>query len=305
MYFSGRLFRISGYFYAQISFRNKLIIVRMKWMKKLTYSLFFSLSSIAAAITGNASLIVDFNSPTFNTGGLNGQNGWTVSSPADVSVVNGGLSYSNGSVVHNGGGQKLSLLGGDNSRASIALPTTYTAGSTFYFSFLFEHNSGDNFLWFAFAGGAADDNGSIAAIAQNVADGGGQPRLRPRVRDAAGGQTTNGGTAAYNLGNNTTRLIVGKVEFNGTSNSTMTLWLDPTSTLESAAPTPTVATRNMNITALDTLWIRKGGNLGNGFVDMIIVGDTFSAVVIPEPRVYASIAGLLALGVVLIRRRRK
>ncbi len=118
-------------------------------------------------------------------------------------MVAGGLSYAAGAVVHNGGDQKLSILGGEEARASVALPAAYNPGDTFYFSFLFNHDSGDNFTWFAFAGGAADDNNIVSALGQNS---GGQPQLRTRVRDTSNTQV-NGVSGIHDMGNNVTRLV--------------------------------------------------------------------------------------------------
>ncbi|MCC5840399.1 MAG: PEP-CTERM sorting domain-containing protein [Opitutales bacterium] len=265
-----------------------------------------SLSLLIAAGVAHGSLINFDSASGFSTGSLNGQNGWAVSIPGDANVVSGGLSYSGGSLVHSGGDQKLALTGGSEARASIGLPSTYAPGSTFYFSFLFEHDSGDNFLWFAFADGADNDNNSVAALAQNAPVAGvAQPRLRTRVRDTA--NTSNNGIAGvHDLGNNTTRLVVGEVFFGGdTANTTITVWLDPTSTLQGeAANAQFNAGRNIGITELNTLWIRKGANAGTAFVDHIMIGDSWDAVVIPEPATYAAFFGLAALGLIVWRRRR-
>ncbi|MCC5806546.1 MAG: PEP-CTERM sorting domain-containing protein [Opitutales bacterium] len=251
----------------------------------------------------HGSVVINFTSgEDFDQAVLDGQNGWSVSIPGDASVVAGGLSYTAGSVVHNGGDQKLSIFGGDEARASIALPAAYSPGETFYFSFLFNHNSGDNFTWFAFSGGAADDNFSVSAVGQNA---GGQPRLRSRVRDTA--QTQVNGNENHDMGNNITRLVVGEVFFGGDSaNSTITLWMDPTSLDKNDAINPIVNNgRNIGITELNTLWIRKGGNEGEGFIDHIMVGDSWDAVVIPEPSTYAALFGAAAFGIVLLLRRRR
>jgi hypothetical protein len=260
----------------------------------------------------------------YNLGALSGQQGWMAGDPGTgpdpfANVVAGGLSYSSGAIQHNGGDQGLSLLGGGNGRVSIALPSTYAPGSTVYFSFLFNHSSGDNFLWFGLSDRADSDNGSISALSQNqnVGPGGSQvatPRLRSRVRDDAGGQ--NQANADYTaspvfdgwglMQPGETQLIVGEIFFGGfTQNSTIRVWLNPTSMTQGENPNFfDNGGRVMNIGSLDTLWIRKGGTEGEAFVDHIMLGDSWDAVVIPEPSTYAALFGLLALGLIAWRRRR-
>lgn len=290
-------------------------------MKNLTKFLLPISVLCAAAAVQAQNTVIDFSG--FTPGTIDGQSGWSVSNFTDrANVVSGGLTYTNGAVSHNGGSQSLQLFGGN--RADMGLPADpitnptigearasvginpIPGGSTFFFSFLVNHNSGDNFLWLAFGNSAVDDNGIVSALLQNQnIDGAPQPRLRSRVRDTAGGQTANGGTAAYDMGNNITRLIVGKVDFGGLdANTSITLWLDPTSLTEAgnAASTHINAGRNMGVAELNTLWIRKGGNDGNAFVDQIMIGDSWEAVVVPEPSTYAALLGLLALGFVAWRR---
>jgi hypothetical protein len=50
--------------------------------------------------------------------------------------------------------------------------------------------------------------------------------------------------------------------------------------------------------------IRNGGAQTEFREDNILIGDSY-AVVVPEPSTYAAIIGLLALGIVALRRRRQ
>ncbi|MCC5841543.1 MAG: PEP-CTERM sorting domain-containing protein [Opitutales bacterium] len=50
--------------------------------------------------------------------------------------------------------------------------------------------------------------------------------------------------------------------------------------------------------------IRKGATSGLIDLDQIRIGETWDAVVIPEPSTYTALIGLLALGLVAWRRRR-
>lgn len=52
------------------------------------------------------------------------------------------------------------------------------------------------------------------------------------------------------------------------------------------------------------LLIRKGATSGLIDLDQIRIGETWDAVVIPEPSTYTALIGLLALGLVAWRRRR-
>jgi hypothetical protein len=274
-------------------------------MKKTPLTLLSALGAFALAATsahGQSIFQETFDglNPTF----LNGQGGWTYTggnangSPNDALVIAGGLSYTNGTVSHPAGANKLSLLGGGESRFALTLPNTIAAGETFYVSFLLNHVSGDNFTWLGVGGGALDQASSVSLAVQSNAH-------RTRVVDASNGTSQqSGGGAGLIVGQ--TRLVVAEIFFGGDSaNSTMRMYLDPTSVVQSGnTPIHTDNGRIVGVTELNTLWMRKGGNNGQTDIDQIRIGETWADVVIPEPSTYAALIGLLALGLVAWRRRR-
>lgn len=251
----------------------------------------------ASAAFGQIIYVQDFNS--LDTGALDGQAGFSVASGnATYTVTTGGLSYTNGPVIHNGTGNHLAIVGGNNENpASVGF--TEQTGDV-YFSFLFESVSSGTFLWMALSDDADFNNSGSA-----VAGWDGSNRIVfGRLRDGAGVNTNS--TTAGGWANNETYLVVGRLsksDSNGNYDS-LSVLLNPDSLSEPATWGATV-TGNIGIDTLDTLVFRLGG--GNNYrynIDMLRVGESFDAVVIPEPRLYAPLAGLLALALVLRRRRR-
>lgn len=249
----------------------------------------------------SAQTIINFDG--FDAGTINGQNGWSVTNTeTDVNIAAGGLTYAGGDVSHprdDGAPFKLQVLGGEESRASVALPSAITAETTFYISFLVNQVSDDHFFWLGLGGGAADQASSISFVQQ-------ANNYRTRIVDANNDTNQQSGGGA-GLITGQTRLVVGEVFFGGTTaNSTITMWLDPTSLVKSEnTPIHTDNGRNIGTDTLTTLWTRKGSNDGETHIDHIMIGDSWEAVVVPEPSTYAALLGLIALGVVAWRRRRR
>ncbi len=235
-------------------------------------------------------------------GNLDGQAGWAYTGGNDngtadhATVAVGGLSYSSGTVSHPAGTNRLSLFGGGESRFALTLPDTIAANETFYVSFLLNHVSGDHFTWLGIGGGALDQASSVSFALQSSAH-------RTRVIDAGGGTSQQSGGGA-GLIQGQTRLVVAEIFFGGdTANSTMTMYLDPTSVVQGEnTAIHTDAGRNIGVTELNTLWMRKGASAGEANIDQIRIGESWDAVVIPEPSTYAALIGLLAL--VFVARRR-
>ena len=253
-------------------------------------------SAFALGITCPGTIILsDFNAPDFAEGELDGQGGWSVAgATGDHTVAAGGLTYTSGAVNHNGGSQHLNLssASGAEPRASLGLGAeSLDSAGTFYFSYLFEY--GTQFNWIAFGDASANDNGSLGiAISSN--------NFQLRARDSAGGQTATN-IAGANAGG--TRLVVGKIDFNPAGSSTLSVSVDPDSRDEPAVWDQT-ASRTLNITDIDTLWIRKGGSGNPDNFDYILMGSTYDAVVIPEPKAWAFVFGAVAMLCLFIRRRR-
>ena len=263
------------------------------------------LSLIAlTSVTAQGQIISQEAFDSLSTGNLDGQGGWAYTggnangAAGDGTVVSGGLSYSGGTVSHPAGVNRLSLSGGGESRFALTLPNTISAGETFYVSFLLNHVSGDHFTWLGIGGGALDQASSVSFALQSN-------NHRTRVVDASNGTAQQSGGGA-GLITGQTRLVAAEIFFGGdTANSTMTMYLDPISVIQGDnTAIHTDSGRNIGVTELNTLWMRKGGNAGVTDIDQIRIGESWEAVVIPEPTTYAALFGLLAIGFVAWRRRR-
>ncbi|MCC5840849.1 MAG: hypothetical protein JJT96_12050 [Opitutales bacterium] len=254
--------------------------------------------AIATSATfGQLTFAPDFN--TYDEGTLDGQGPFSVGSGnSTFTVTEGGLSYTGGSVNHNGTGQHVAIVGGSNeNRASAAF--TPQSGDV-YFSFLFESTGSGTFLWLGLSDDADFNNsaGAIAGWLPNV-----ENSVLGRMRDGSN-QTNSGSAGGWAHGD--TYLVVGKLEKSDAAGNydSLSVLLNPTSLDEPASWDATV-TRNIGIAEVSTLLFRVGNNNDFRFnVDMLRVGESFDAVVIPEPRTYAAIAGLLAIAFVLYRRRK-
>ena len=242
----------------------------------------------------SAAILADFEAPGYSLGNLNDQNGWVTS---NMSVVEGGLTYAQGSVIHGGGAQHVERVGGGTARTHLPLDFEIKPGETVYFSFLYRHAlNAANFAWFAFSDTSANDNNSIGAIVDHSTG-----QFGARVRD----NSTNTNDLTGILGTTgEVFLVVGKIEYNLAGQDTISVLINPTSTLEPESWHAS-ASRTLNKNPLNTLWMRAGDAGGDRDFDEIRFGDSFQAVVIPEPGTLALLllagAGVLASG---IRRRR-
>jgi len=118
------------------------------------------------------------------------------------------------------------------------------------------------------------------------------------LTDGSGNNFGTGSIATSSLSTTVPNLIVFRYVFNGTSDDTMSVWLNPTAASDTASITATQANFVLNQPELRS--VNANGNL---VFDEVRFGTTFLDVVpIPEPSSYA-LAGLGALGLVLRRRR--
>ncbi len=121
----------------------------------------------------------------------------------------------------------------------------------------------------------------------------------------------------FNLANTASesQFLALKVEVNPLGADTITYWLDPAYATEDPSGGVEVTTLNAfssaaaltHFGAVTSLLRHSGGNSSTnriGYFDSIALGSTYEAVVIPEPRVYALLLGLLAIGLTWLRRRR-
>lgn len=100
-------------------------------------------------------------------------------------------------------------------------------------------------------------------------------------------------------------LVIGRVTFDSDGNETVSFTLNPNSLTENTNSWTTIS-RNLGVTEFNTFGVFANRNAnGTLALDNIAIADTWNAIAVPEPSTYAAILGLLALGVVAYRRRRR
>jgi hypothetical protein len=267
----------------------------MNMNTKQRLTILLTAAALSAGVV-RADVLISENFSGFDTGNIDGQNGWSVSgnSESQHTIISGGLSFTSGDVVHNGGTQKIRINGTTQQYAS----TTFTSqGGDIYFSFLFSHVAG-NFFMLGLTEGAPTD-------ASNLAGAGVLRDNEPRVGGRIGSNVFSPDTrvdstnVAFSTG-----LIVGKLSKSDSEKNydTFSFLVNPNSLDEPETWTRTI-TRDTGLENVDTLWFRAGSSGTQTFhVDMIRVGTTFDAVVIPEPGTLALVG--IALGSLLLFRRR-
>jgi len=147
--------------------------------------------------------------------------------------------------------------------------------------------------------GSTAGTGTQASIRQGGA--GGDIQL---LDGGGGGIGATGSILTSSLSTTNPNLIVFRIEFNGASNDTMSVWLNPTA----ATDTASISTTTQANFVLNQPVLRSVNANGNLVFDEIRFGTTFADVVpmaIPEPSAFAALAGLGALGLAAVRRRRR
>ena len=259
---------------------------------------------LALALTAsNASASVIYNEDFsgFTTGNIDGQSGWNVSGSSTTAfeIVDGGLSYSNGDVSHQGGSQNVKANTGGNEFAAF-VNFGSRSDDELYFSFLFNPN--ENFFLVGLT------EGSISGGGVNPAGGAArfnQENSRGRLFDSSSNNSEFGDIAS---GSNI--LYVGKISKSvsgaGENYDTMSFMVNPDSLVEGGGSntwTNIGSTFDTGLSSLDTFYFRGPNETGDHGIDMLRVGTTFGDVVVPEPSTYAGIFGFVALGFVVSRRK--
>lgn len=237
---------------------------------------------------------------------------WTSSSG---SIVADDMSYSNGSISIDGGGQSVSITGSSSTYFTRGFDTLGTSpGEDIYFSFLFKlaaNGAGSDYLNFWISDDAVRDNSAgIGDLTTNGA------RFGARIFGDATGSSDGefSSNPVYVAG--TTYLLVGRISRDGVDGAAadvfdrVELWVDPTSTtLGDAAITVDFSTEIDESIGMSFIGLRTV-NVGSGDdyrFDEFRVGTSAAGVlgVIPEPSSAASLLGGIALLAVLGRRCRR
>jgi len=268
-------------------------------MNPLTRVLLPLLCLTAAIATPSHSAVITYDFESLS-GDINGVDGWSVerSNTTATVLTTGGLSYSSGGIVIDGGNHLLSLsvpMGDVNN----ALAKNFTLGgqgngSTVYFSFLYQTPGVNQFLISGLANGP-DMRDSSAVLVDRSDD---QARLYDAAQASSATDLTTG-----DLPTTTTQFVVGRVTFDATGNEVFELAINPSSLDETTAFTgATTVSHDIGITAFDQFGVlANANNNGTHLYDEIRIANSY-AEVIPEPSATTLLLG--GLGVLVLLRRR-
>jgi len=257
-------------------------------------------ASVLTLTTAHAALVYQgFDDSTYtNNASLDGNGGgagfsgnWVQSGSPDVQAKSPGLTYGSLETL----GNKVRTR---STTVSRGLASTYlgTDNSEIYFSLLTAEESGYSGSTARFQFGSDSDGYRILNTGTNFqfdVRSGGNIGNSAYVQDLTPSSTS-------------TVLVVGRIikGTTGNSDSSVQLWVNPSS-LGGSAPAFDFELDNLatnNFSSISAVGI--AGNAGN-FFDEIRIGNDFASVTpIPEPSTLAAISGALAMGLVVLRRRR-
>ncbi len=254
----------------------------------------------------------------------NGGSGWSAAWSVDdgqndgvdptlgVFIMGNGLDYSAGSVSVDGGDNQFQMRRTSSIAQGVASRQIPDQTGTVYLRFLIRGSDTDGE-----GNGLADDFVQIGFSTSDIAgsgDAGGAfvgsalvPYSDGTIRARVGGDSDGNSASSVAYADDTTWLVVLKLEKDGSSNyNKATVFLDPTSTTESGGLVATLATSQDTVSYVSIRAI-VGDSWDQLNVDEIVVASTFAEAInpvpVPEPATFA----LLAAGGagLLVRRRRR
>jgi MYXO-CTERM domain-containing protein len=252
---------------------------------------------LAAATAVNGALIVydGFNYAVDST--LAGNPGWTSLNTGTAPVIAVGNLTVSGLAAP--AGNHVSTAGGNIQEALNAIGQTISSG-TIYYSFALQLTSLPTTATYSFA--LATGNTNYSSTVWFRADGA-QFNIGLANRSNS---TPEYDTQALSL--DTTYFLVGAYEFvDGTGTNVSTLWINPdASSFGETAPAYTLqATGGTDMTSITQFLVRGASGSPAFIFDELRIGTTWAEVTpVPEPSHFALAAGLLGLGLILLRRRR-
>ena len=283
-----------------------------------------ALAASVVALSASAQADVSFEQSFdgLNTGALVGQGGWTAFSNATVyNVVSGGLSYTSGDISFTAGTRMLEVTGAGGAGINniIYVPAGSYTGADVYWSFLARVNnatvgtgltSSDGDDWrLTFTSTATTNKLSPNNTPWAGFEYASSNRYQSRISTATENSQVSSG--AQNL-DEQVYLIVGRLGWNGALGGydSSTIWVNPDS---SVGPSGTIAASSIGATAIpevNDLAIRAFSTFESADIlhlDQIRIGTDWTSVTtaIPEPSSFAALAGLGALGLGALRRRRR
>ncbi|WP_043589032.1 PEP-CTERM sorting domain-containing protein [Geminisphaera colitermitum] len=277
----------------------------------------------------------------YTTGSIHGQSGttdtglsgtWTVAQGTDsgtpatyqkdlgnFTIVNGGLSYSvSGGGIINGGSNALQYTYGTassaNNGAYVSLGSNIN--SDIYVRFLLNVptpaalSSASLFLWLSNASGSNHLAAHPGAGIYTTGLAAGLAAQAYQNSDSA----INSRTESYPVTATTTYLVVAKISKVGdsvTKYNSASIWVNPAYG-DASTPDSSVTGTGTNITSINTIGFQFQNMTSTGspeyLIDGLVIGTTWADVMpapVPEPSTCAALAGLAALALTLIRRRKR
>jgi VCBS repeat-containing protein len=245
---------------------------------------FGSLVGWRLATEGFEDYAADVQVEDSNGVGLNGGTGWSGAwniadaRRNDVTVVDGGLSYSNGEIVVHGGSRALQYAASEGSNVALAARQFPAQSGTLYLSFLYQQAvqvSDNDFLQVGFATSLSEP------LASGLDDG--AFKVRSGLSSTTGGTVSSGVPSTDAV----THLLVLRIEkTSGSTYNDVRLYVNPQYADEGLnAHTVSTANGGLNLSSAAFLALRKA-NTENGdrfLLDEFRIGETFESVV-SDPR---------------------
>jgi hypothetical protein len=256
---------------------------------------------IVFSVCGTAfgSILVYDGFDTYSNATVVGQSGgtgwgaaWTGFQSNRESVIDNGLSYSNGLVIIDGGDKALEMIGGQAGYVVQRALNSNADATNLYFRYLYRMASNtftdDEFDGFMLEENAGDDDVNALNVAQDY----GTIMTRLSL-----GTTSNLYASAGDPVYNNTYLILAKFERDAAGNYTKaSLWVNPDGTDEASPDAETDGTATGWIDSVGRILLRTGGTTTSAdkmVYDEIVLSDSWdSALAIPEP----FSVGLLGIG---------
>lgn len=274
-------------------------------MKTTLLACFAALLLPAAA---SAALLFSETYDTLAPGTLNGQNGWTAQS--GVTVAAGGLNYSRGDIIINGGANRAqSNALSPNAATPLATASFAPQSGEVWFSFtmLVDSSANNARYWFWVSDTTDLNSGLTASVADNNTD---NKNLFAEFRLNTTPTSTSAGGAAVE---DQVYFFVARLSKDGSATNAnaydrLELWVNPGSTSLSGAyvvnapvnASITGGIQHFGLTALNSAAELQWDNLLVGTSQ----ADVLDIYAIPEPSACAAFGGLAALGLAALRRRR-
>ncbi|MFH1498577.1 MAG: PEP-CTERM sorting domain-containing protein [Verrucomicrobiota bacterium] len=268
------------------------------------------LLALAISLPAHGALLLSENFDNLNTGALNGQNSW--SAAGELTVGDGGLSYSNGDITI-AGGARHSVSTGANAQGVASKAFASQSGEVWFSLTLnVSTTTNSNRFWFHVSDDAdLNDSGVIGQTNTS------STALLGGVRIGSSQQSTSTGISlGSNLG--TTFFVVGRyfqAEEGGTATvgdyDSMEVWVNPDSTTLGSGVASSFTTGSGITGGIDTFALSALGGGATVLWDNLLVGTSQADVLdvytstIPEPSSFAALGGLAALGLAAAGRRRR